>query len=83
MWRVLLLSFLAVAAVAAHKQQAEADDLDDDLGLDEEELNALMAEEEEAMVTDEEQSDETHDEGTESGSTGSDADVSFQVGNGS
>ncbi|XP_047433617.1 calmegin [Mugil cephalus] len=78
-WSVLLLSLLAVAAVAAHEKQAEAEDLDDDVGLDEEELNALMAEEEEAMVTDEDQSDETQDEGAESGRTGTDADVSFQV----
>uniref|UniRef100_A0A671YUX4 Calmegin n=1 Tax=Sparus aurata TaxID=8175 RepID=A0A671YUX4_SPAAU len=84
MWRVLLLSSLAVAAVAAQDNQLEVDlsDMDEDMGLDEEELKVLMAEEEEeeeeeeATVMDEDHSDEAD---TASGKTGTDADVSFQV----
>ena len=87
MWRVLLLSSLAVAAVAAQDNQLEVDlsNMDEDLGLDEEELKVLMAEEEEeeeeeeeATVMDEDHSDETD---TASGKSGTDADVSFQVRN--
>uniref|UniRef100_A0A8C9YJY8 Calmegin n=1 Tax=Sander lucioperca TaxID=283035 RepID=A0A8C9YJY8_SANLU len=63
MWRVLLLSSLAVAAVAAQEKQLEADvsDIDEDVALDEEELEVLMAEEEEeeATVMDEDHYDET------------------------
>ena len=85
MWGVLLLSSLAVAAVAAQDNQLEVDlsDMDEDMGLDEEELKVLMAEEEEeeeeeATVMDEDHSDEAD---TASGKSGTDADVSFQVRN--
>lgn len=91
MWCVLLLSSLAVATVVAQEKPSEADiaDVDDDMGLDEEELKVLMAQEEteeEATVMDEDQSDETDGKGTESGKAGKaemDANVSFQVRNGS
>lgn len=83
---MLLLSYLAVAAVACQEKQLEGDvsDVSEDMGLDEEELKVLMAEEdeedqeEEATVMDEDHSDETD---TASGKAGTDANVSFQVGN--
>ncbi|KAF3687200.1 Calnexin Precursor [Channa argus] len=83
-WLVLLLSFLAVVVLAAQEKKSEADisDIDEDIGLDEEELEVLMAEdkqEEEATVTDEEQSDETDSKGTANGKTAVDSNVSFQV----
>ncbi|XP_037546012.1 calmegin [Nematolebias whitei] len=74
-WRLLLLSLLTGAVVAAHENQWEGDVSDDDLGLDEEELKVLMGEdedEEEATVADDDQSDEADQ-------TGSDANVTFQV----
>ncbi|XP_049428786.1 calmegin isoform X3 [Epinephelus fuscoguttatus] len=86
MWCALLLSSLAVAAIAAQQKQVEIDvsDNDEDVVLDEEELKVLMAEEEEeedeASVADEDHSDKT--DGTESGEVGkagTDANVSFQV----
>ncbi|XP_041838419.1 calmegin [Melanotaenia boesemani] len=79
MWRLLLLSSLAVAAIAAHGKQPETDvsDIDDDMGLDEEELKVLMAEDEEATVMDEEQSNDADEKG--SVTTETDANVSFQV----
>ncbi|GAA6228581.1 calnexin-like [Lates japonicus] len=87
MWCVLLLSSLAVATVAAQEKPSEVDvaDVDDDMGLDEEELKVLMAQEEteeEATVMDEDQSDETDGKGTASGKAGKaemDANVSFQI----
>lgn len=82
-WRLLLLTSLAVAALASSDKHSEADvlDADDELGLDEEERHVLMAdeeEEEEAMVMDEEQFEEDKD-GTEKSET--DANVTFQVRN--
>uniref|UniRef100_A0A8C9YHJ3 Calmegin n=1 Tax=Sander lucioperca TaxID=283035 RepID=A0A8C9YHJ3_SANLU len=84
MWRVLLLSSLAVAAVAAQEKQLEADvsDIDEDVALDEEELEVLMAEEEEeeATVMDEDHYDETVD--TASGKAGKaemDANVTYKT----
>lgn len=82
---MLLLSCLAVAAVVAQERLEEADaaDVDEDMGLDEE-LNVLMAEEEEATVMDEEQSDEKEDQGKERGKgdmAEMDANISFQVSN--
>ncbi|XP_045903822.1 calmegin [Micropterus dolomieu] len=84
MWCMLLLSYLAVAAVACQEKQLEGDvsDVSEDMGLDEEELKVLMAEEdeeeqeEEATVMDEDHSDETD---IASGKAGTDANVSFQV----
>lgn len=91
MWCVLLLSSLAVAAVAAHEKQMEDDvsDIDEDMGLDEEELKVLMAEEEdeeeeeEATVMDEDHSDETNAASEKASEVGTDANISFQVRNGS
>ncbi|XP_068444702.1 calmegin isoform X2 [Clinocottus analis] len=82
MWRALLLSLLALAAVATQEKPFEVDisDIDEDMGLDEEELQVLTAdeeEEEEATVMDEEHSDET--DGPASEKAGVDANVSFQV----
>lgn len=80
MWRLLLLSLLAAAFVAAHEKLSEdLSDDGDDMGLDEEELRALMGEEEdEATVIDEEESDEKNEK--EPGEAGTDPNVSFQVG---
>lgn len=81
MWRLLLLSFLAVSITAA--QEADVSDGDEDMGLDEEELQLLEAEEkeqeEEATVMDEEQLDET--DGKDAGRAVKDENVSFQVRN--
>nr|XP_020451753.1 calnexin-like [Monopterus albus] len=83
MWHALLLSYLALAVVAQEKQsEADVSDIDANMGLDEEELKVLMAEEEEATVMDEEQSDETDRMDTASvkdGKAGMDENVSFQV----
>lgn len=77
MWPLLLLLSLAVAA---HQKQPEADQTYFDDDVDEDELQALLTEdEEEATVMDEEQPDEKGQ--MEPGKTG--ADVSFQVRNGS
>lgn len=86
MWRVSLLTFLVVAAAASQDQQPEVEvsDIEDDLGLDEEELKVLMAErgendeeeEEEAMVG-KGHPDEEQDSASEKAET--DANVSFQV----
>lgn len=74
-----------MAIVAA--QKADVSDVDEDMGLDEEELRVLMAEEqdeeEEATVTDEDQPDETESKGTASGKAAADENVSFQVRKGS
>ncbi|XP_061764500.1 calmegin isoform X2 [Nerophis ophidion] len=55
-WRVLLLYFLAVAAVTAHGQaNGEQSDVSEEIGLDEEDMEALIAdgeEEEEDKATD-------------------------------
>lgn len=89
MWLLLLLASVAVAMAAGQEKQSDADvsDMDEDMGLDEEELKVLMAEhEEEATVMDEEQSDEMDDKDTESenaGKAATDAHVSFQVRSGS
>ncbi|XP_054634250.1 calmegin isoform X2 [Dunckerocampus dactyliophorus] len=45
MWRMLLLSALAMAVVMAHEQSKV--DVDEEIGLDEEEMEALITEEEE------------------------------------
>uniref|UniRef100_A0A8C6NRH4 Calmegin n=1 Tax=Nothobranchius furzeri TaxID=105023 RepID=A0A8C6NRH4_NOTFU len=76
-WRLLLLSSLTVAIVAAHEREPELDVSDDDSGLDEEELKVLMAEdgdeeEEEATVMDEEPAEEIDEVAT-------DSNVTFQV----
>ncbi|XP_076001701.1 calmegin isoform X2 [Genypterus blacodes] len=83
---LLLLSFLAVAAVAAQEMAPEDDisDTDLDMGLDDEDMTVLMAEEEEATVMDEEQFDEAEGEETasekgEDAEDKADANVSFQV----
>lgn len=84
---MLLLSSLAVAAVVAQEKQPKVDesDVDEDMGLDEEEIKVLMAEdeeeeeEEEATVMDGEHSDEADDKGTGSRKSAIDANVSFQV----
>lgn len=84
MWRVLLLTFLAVAAAASQDQQPEVEvsDVEDDLGLDEEELKVLMAErgeneegEEERMVG----KGRPDEEDSASEKVQTDANVSFQV----
>lgn len=87
MWRVLLLTFLAVAAAASQDQQPEVEvsDVEDDLGLDEEELKVLMAErgeyeeeeEEEEVMVGKGHPDEEQDSASEKAET--DANVSFQV----
>ncbi len=84
MWCVLLVSFLAVAAVSAQDKQLDDDvsDADEDKGLDEEELKVLMAEEteeDEAMMMDEDHSDKTDTASGKAGKAGTDANVSFQV----
>ncbi|XP_068590749.1 calmegin isoform X2 [Cebidichthys violaceus] len=91
LWCVLLLSSLAVAAVATQETQLDVDisDIDEDMGLDEEELKVLMAEEEEeeeeAEVVEEEEEATVMDEdldktdSTASEKAGMDANVSFQV----
>ncbi|KAF0037935.1 hypothetical protein F2P81_010809 [Scophthalmus maximus] len=91
MWRVLLMSSLALAVVVvAQEKPSEADvaDVDEAMDLDED-LKVLMAgkeeeeeEEEEATVMDEEQFDETDDQDTANGKAGkteTDENVSFQV----
>ncbi|XP_029007194.1 calmegin isoform X1 [Betta splendens] len=81
MLHFLLFSFLAVALVVG--QEADISDVDEDMGLDDEELKLLMAEdqdeEEEATVIDEELPDETESMDTASGKTTLDENVSFQV----
>lgn len=83
MWRLLLLSLLAVAVAAAQGKQPE-DLLDDgdDMDLNEEELRALTGEDEdEATVIDDEEYGEKSEKGP--GETETDSSVSFQVGIGS
>ncbi|XP_056135901.1 calmegin [Lampris incognitus] len=87
LWCMLLLSSLAVTAVAAQEKHSGVDDFDPDsdtdLGLDEEEREALMddEEEEEALVEEEKETDYKDGEnGKEKfGKEGADANVSFQV----
>lgn len=84
MWRALLLIFLTVAAAQDQQPEVEVSDVEDDLGLDEEELKVLMAEgednEEEVTVM-----EKGHTDAIDSASEkdGTDANVSFQVRNGS
>ncbi|XP_061833079.1 calmegin isoform X2 [Nerophis lumbriciformis] len=48
MWRMLLLYFLAVAVVTAHEQaNGEQSDVSEEIGLDEEDMEALITDEEE------------------------------------
>lgn len=83
MLRFLLLCFLAVALAGG--QKADLSDVDEDMGLDDEELKLLMAEEqdddEEATVIDEELPDETESKDMASRKTALDENVSFQVRN--
>ncbi|CAG5882137.1 unnamed protein product [Menidia menidia] len=82
-WRLLLLSSLAVAAVAALEKQTEfggAAEVDEDLGLDEEELRALMAEEDQEEEEEEEEATVMDDEQVEEpAGSGAESEVSFQV----
>ncbi|XP_058496256.1 calmegin [Solea solea] len=81
MWRVLLLLSLAVAAVVAQEKLSDTDveDIDDIMELDEE-VNDLIAEDNEASVTDEEGSEMTDDKGAAEGKDAKTDDVvSFQV----
>uniref|UniRef100_A0A3P9KXD3 Calmegin n=1 Tax=Oryzias latipes TaxID=8090 RepID=A0A3P9KXD3_ORYLA len=80
MWRLLLLSLLAVAVAAAHgKQPEDLSDDGDDVDLNEEELRALTGEDEdEATVIDDEEYGEKSEKGP--GETKTDSSVSFQVG---
>uniref|UniRef100_A0A3Q3KC52 Calmegin n=1 Tax=Monopterus albus TaxID=43700 RepID=A0A3Q3KC52_MONAL len=70
MWHALLLSYLALAVVAQEKQsEADVSDIDANMGLDEEELKVLMAEEEEVtyktpVATGDVYFAETFDDGT-------------------
>ncbi|XP_078810477.1 calmegin isoform X1 [Oryzias latipes] len=79
MWRLLLLSLLAVAVAAAHGEQPEdLSDDGDDMDLNEEELRALTGEDEdEATVIDDEEYGEKSEKGP--GETETDSSVSFQV----
>ncbi|CAJ1053273.1 calmegin isoform X3 [Xyrichtys novacula] len=89
--RLLLLLSLALAAVAAQESQVKVDvsDVDDDMGLDEEELEVLMGEEEtmekeeeeeeEAAVMDDDNFDEADSKDTVDEQDGMDGNVSFQV----
>ncbi|XP_060903199.1 calmegin [Labrus mixtus] len=86
MWCMLLLFSLALAAVAAQESQMEVDlsDVEDNMGLDEEELKVLMGEEEEeedeeATVIDDDNFDEADGKATAEGEAGTDGNVSFQV----
>ncbi|KAM7008628.1 calmegin isoform 1-T1 [Tautogolabrus adspersus] len=86
MWCMLLLFSLALAAVAAQESQMEVDvsDVEDNMGLDEEELKVLMGEEEEeeeeeATVIDDDNFDEADGKATAKGEAGTDGNVSFQV----
>lgn len=85
---MLLLTFLAVAAAAASQDQqpeVEVSDVEDDLGLDEEELKVLMAERGENEEEEDDEEDErtvgkghpVEDSASERAET--DANVSFQV----
>lgn len=79
---MLLLTSLTVTAVGAQDEpEVEVSDMDEDLGLDEEELRVLMAEGEgktdEATVMDKDVSDAD----TAHSKEGADANVSFQVRN--
>lgn len=84
MWRALLLIFLTVAAAQDQQPEVEVSDIEEDLGLDEEELKVLMAgredNEEEVTVMEKGHTDE-RDSASEK--DGTDANVSFQVTNGS
>lgn len=85
MWCALLLIFLTVAAAQDQQPEVEVSDIEEDLGLDEEELKVLMAEredneEEEVTVMEKGHTDEI-DSANEKDET--DANVSFQVRNGS
>lgn len=85
MWCALLLIFLTVAAAQDQQPEVEVSDIEEDLGLDEEELKVLMAEredneEEEVTVMEKGHTDEI-DSASEKDET--DANVSFQVRNGS
>lgn len=87
MWRVLLLTFLAVAAAAASQDQqpeVEVSDFDDDLGLDEEELKVLMSERGENEEEEDEEEEMTMGKGhpvedSANRKAETDANVSFQV----
>lgn len=76
LWRALLLSSFAVALAAADEMQSEADisDVDDSLGLDEDEMRVLMSEDEAIAKKEEAGSKKT---------PVADANVSFQVSTGS
>jgi len=85
MWCVLLLSSLAVAA-QQEQFEVDASDVDEEAGLYDEELKVLMADEEEAAEEEEEEAtlvDENHSDETDGTASGKDANVSFQVRNGS
>lgn len=87
MWRVLLLTFLAVAAAVASQDQqpeVEVSDIEDDLGLDEEELKVLMSERGDNEEEEEEDEDMAMEKGhpvedSASGKAETDDSVSFQV----
>ncbi|TNN38079.1 Calnexin [Liparis tanakae] len=84
MWCVLLLSSLAVAAQPA-QFEVDVSGVDEEAGLDDEELKVLMADEEAAAEEEEEEeeeaavADENHADETDGTASEKDANVSFQV----